>query len=254
MTVNNLYTLQKRIDRFFDSHKYRREEVRMLIEELNKLGRVAVFGGMLRDLAFAGNNFFSSDVDLVVDFSDTGQLTKVISNYKFKVNSFGGCRVFLKKWTVDIWELKNTWAFKNGHVEPANFQKLISTTFFNWDAIVYMYKERNIFCKENYLRDMNEKLLDINLEENPNNLGATVRAIRFIYYYEARVSPRLSRFIYENLEKYGIKDIYLYQIKNKNNKIVSEKDLNYIKDEICCYCNSNCTNPFSLPDRQFRLF
>jgi len=253
MIVKDLSSLQKRIERFFASYKFNREEVRFLVDDLRKVGVVAIFGGMLRDLALGGNKFFSSDVDLVIELSDSNRLLKIISNYDYNINAFGGYRIFLNKWRVDLWDIKETWAFKQHHAELTDLKSLLSTTFFNWDAIVYRFDTKEIYCHDKYLEELNNRYLDINLEQNPNELGSFVRALRLIYHYNANVSPRLINFICKSFNKHDIREIYEYQIRKDRAKMLSEETLIFIKEEIYHHCESSCNGPFTLPDKQAQL-
>ena len=163
MIVKDLTSLQKRIERFFSSNKFKREEVRFFVDDLRNVGVVAIFGGMIRELALGGNKFFRSDVDLVIESTESNLLFEIISRYDHSINAFGGYRVFLNKWRVDVWNLKETWAFKHNYAEQKNFKSLLLTTFFNWDAIIYRFDTKEIYCDEKYLEELNNRYLDIKI-------------------------------------------------------------------------------------------
>ena len=78
---------------------------------------VLLFGGMLRDLSLVGNVGFKSDIDLVIDTEEDESLDYLLKTYSAKRNKFGGYRLCLSKWKVDIWMLKSTWAFREGYVK-----------------------------------------------------------------------------------------------------------------------------------------
>ena len=59
--------LDKKIRYFLNSHHRGRAEVRKTLAELRLHGRLALVGGMLRDIALFGNAGFNSDLDLVID-------------------------------------------------------------------------------------------------------------------------------------------------------------------------------------------
>ena len=253
MTVKDFTSLQKRIERFFSSQKFSREEVRFLVDDLSRSGSVVVFGGMIRDLALFGNKIFSSDVDLVVNFNDRNKLVEIVSKYNYTVNAFGGYRIFLKKWRVDVWNLRDTWAFKEKYVELNDFKSLLSTTFFNWDAIIYRFDNREIYCDDRYLDELNKRYLDINLEKNPNELGTFVRTLKFVYYYNACVSKQMLNYIFNKFKNYAIEEICQYQIRNGRSKLLSEENLFFIRDEIFRHYESNSNGSFTLPERQAQL-
>ena len=104
-TANNLNTLKKRVLRFFESPK--RAEVKHLVRVLSKGGEVLVFGGLLRDIALYGGDSFNSDIDLVVDCSPA-MLFDFFEKAapSAKKNHFGGYRVKVGGWSIDVWPIK----------------------------------------------------------------------------------------------------------------------------------------------------
>jgi predicted nucleotidyltransferase len=78
-------------------------------------GDVYLFGGVLRDLALYGKKGFKSDIDLVVE-GDWSDLVSYIDHIGARKNKFGGYRLIVGEWPVDIWNAEETWAIKQGHV------------------------------------------------------------------------------------------------------------------------------------------
>src|SRR6266852_4854476 len=89
---------------------------------------MVVFGGVLRDLVLYGPAKRPRDIDIVVDCSPD-DLRSWLSSFPFQETRFGGLRIHFRKWSFDIWPLRNTWAFAAGHME-ATFENLPKTTFF----------------------------------------------------------------------------------------------------------------------------
>src|SRR5690554_5107071 len=73
------------------------------------MGNVYLFGGVLRDLALFGTRGFCSDIDLVVDEGwDT--CVPFLEHLGARKNKFGGYRLWVAGWPVDIWSAEETWA------------------------------------------------------------------------------------------------------------------------------------------------
>lgn len=253
MMVNDFSALKKRIGRFLDSKKFERGEVFELIELIHKAGRVAIFGGMLRDLCIGGNLFFDSDVDLVFEPHEKTNLELLLKNYKYELNSFGGYRIYLKKWQVDIWNIENTWAFKKNIVENEGFKSLVKTTFFNWDAIVYEIDSGSIHTAEGYLKNLQERYLDINMIDNPNILSTLVRALRMMIKLNARLSPRLRDFLCENFVKYSAEDIGVYEQQKYWKSTLTIEIISDIYLKIESHKINHKNDAFELPCNQFIL-
>ncbi len=253
MIVNDFSALKKRIGRFLNSKKFERDEVFDLMELSQKLGRVAIFGGMLRDLCIGGNRFFDSDVDLVFEQHDSGNLESLLKEYKHKLNAFGGYRIQLKKWHVDIWNIENTWAFKNDLVKMDGFKSLTKTTFFNWDAIVYEVDNGEIHSSENYLLNLHERYLDINLIDNPNTLGSVVRALRMMIKLNAKLSPALRDYVLDNMEKFDSDVIISYEKQKYWRATLSSEIISNILFNLRYHRANQLSDAFELPSKQYIL-
>ena len=184
--------LRRRLSCFLGDAREGRRSVGELIGQLERFGEVAIVGGMLRDLLLKDRyGAFSADVDLVVDAPDTPALRAVLEGHGATMNRFGGFALGTA-WKSDVWLLGNTWAKVAGHRPVSRIEDLLETTFFNWDAVIYSPSRRRIVCRPGYLDDLDGRMLDINLEANPNPLGSCVRTLRAAVQWGATVSPRLA--------------------------------------------------------------
>ena len=192
----------------------------------------ALFGGVLRDLVRRSPADFTSDIDVVVsDWSrfeaalqhaidetrshavvslrrrtPLGFCADISAGGPYTVNplgqtKYGGSRYLInERWRLDVWGLGTTWAFRNGFVNHVAFSRLIDTTFFNWDAIAFDPMSDRLYCHPKYFEDIETKRLDINLIDNPNPLGNSVRALRYILAWNAHLSPRLASYVGQQIQ------------------------------------------------------
>jgi hypothetical protein len=188
--------LKARADYFFRSRNRARGEVASFASRMAELGPVVVIGGMLRDLYLGGNRNFVSDVDLVVDPTSLSEFDRVLAQFEARKNRFGGYALKLARWRIDIWPLERTWAAVHGYVDVRDATDLLKVTFFDWDAITYQCDKKSINCEEHYFTKVDSRILDINLEPNPNPLGNAVRALRYAWRWNAKLAPRLARHVY----------------------------------------------------------
>ncbi|BCI67514.1 hypothetical protein AAJCM20276_21380 [Acetobacter aceti] len=158
---------------------------------------------MLRDLLLKDNYAgFRSDVDLVVDAPDCDAFRKLMSDYGAVENRFGGYALSTE-WKADVWLLPRTWAHVAGYRQVAQLGDLLETTFFNWDAILYSLTKKKIMYKEGYLDNLDKRVLDINLEQNPNRVGSCVRTLRAVLTWGGIITPRLAQFAVEVIDEVG---------------------------------------------------
>src|SRR5262245_31728529 len=107
--------LKKRIDRFLTAPQYG-PELAGVMGCLSTLGRVAVFGGTLRDLALHGTAARPRDIDLVVEGESEAHLFHFLGRYRPTRNRFGGFRFKVDRWSFDVWRVEDTWAVRQGLV------------------------------------------------------------------------------------------------------------------------------------------
>lgn len=244
--------LKKRLMRFWNTEQRSRNALQSFVSHIEQAGTVGVFGGMVRDFAGSGVKHFNSDIDLVVATGDPDHLKWLLSGRNSTQNRFGGWRLCVDKWLIDVWASSNTWAFSQRYVEhTGNLDELPQTTFFNWDAAVFEIKNKNLHLIDDYILSINSGILDINLPENPNPFGMVFRTWNFMRQGDISISPRLTFYINNVIEK-DEKLIAEYGRSKKYNSFTRKEFINF-KREIHKQVEYFPLLPFSLPSRQLRL-
>lgn len=170
----------------------------ILATKFEPLGRVAIIGGLVRDIARKGKVGFRSDIDLVID-ADPAHVAALAAELDATPNRFGGYASVHPHWKVDFWSLPNTWASAVGLVRTDKLADLVGTTFFDCDAICYEVKERKVHALPGYLERLAGRSIDINLLPNPTIDGNLLRAARRILLWHYRPGPALRAFIEREL-------------------------------------------------------
>jgi hypothetical protein len=189
-------TLRDRVKHVLFSRRYAGEPTKTVLNAIANLGSIAVFGGLLRDLSLDPPSPALSDIDLVIATDSPQLLGERLDSLHPTRNRYGGYKVSQGEWTFDIWPLGETWAFKNGLVPAGGFRDLIHTTFFNWDAIVFELLSETFYSLPNYFKDLNARLLEINLEATANPTGNAVRALRLLRSRRAHWGPHLAHYMH----------------------------------------------------------
>ncbi|TBW10998.1 hypothetical protein E0E50_09255 [Azotobacter chroococcum subsp. isscasi] len=232
--ARNEEILKKRISRFFKSSEAGRAELYSLISSLRMAGDVILFGGVLRDIALYGTKKFNSDIDLVIDCSPQS-LSDLIKNKSISAtqNKFNGYRTEAGGWSIDFWPIESTWAFANNKVTLEGKKSLLNTTITNWDSIIYSFKENKIICSKNYFTDLQSGLLDIILEENPNQIGALIRILKSIYDKNARViTSKTAKYICDELKKWTKEEIIDWQVNQLQKVYFTESDIKELEEKL----------------------
>ncbi|MCQ4262139.1 hypothetical protein CXK91_14730 [Stutzerimonas stutzeri] len=249
----NRQAFKKRVIRFFESPK--RSDVANFIGRLSSLGEVLVFGGVLRDIALFGAKKFNSDIDLVVDCSVT-DLSDFFAaeNAVFNRNKFGGYRVEVGGWAVDVWSIRETWAFKHGYVLYEGRESLLLTTVMNWDAVAFSFKDKQIISCPAYLDCLRMGELEVVLTENPNQVGVLIRVIRAICDKRAKIlMPRVLKYLKRELPRWTSGQVVAAQIELFGKIYLSEFDFYTFREEILSLREDLFGSPVSLKGRNLSL-
>ena len=193
-------------------------------------GNVYLFGGVLRDLAMFGRKGFSSDIDLVVD-GDWTHLRHYLKELDASVTRFGGFRLMVDGWPVDLWAAKDTWAIQQGLVQYSSILSLTRTTILNWDAVLFNWSTKRVLCKRDYFAQIYSRTMDIVLPENPNPLRAAVRAFRHLCMNDAReITVKAARYLGDAAQRYSKNTIVESEDLNYNNRVIDPAVIQFFGD------------------------
>lgn len=193
--------LKRRIDDFLwhdDSMPMARLR-RLLADQFIEMGRVAIIGGFVRDMARHGRDSFRSDIDLVIE-APRSEVEKLAIKLQARPNQFGGYAYQHPHWKVDFWALENTWAVVQGHVEADRLEDLVHSTFFDCDAVLYDLTNKKVLAAEGYFERLARNQIEINLRPTPSADGNVLRAVRRVFCWGAQPGPKLHDFILETLD------------------------------------------------------
>ena len=184
-------------------------------------GDIYLFGGLIRDIALFGKRGFSSDIDVVVE-GEWKNCISYLESLKASKNKFGGYRLEISGWPIDIWNAEETWAIKQGLVEYTGIASLTNTTVLNWDAILMNWRTRNFIYRDHYLEQLQKRVLDIVLFDNPDELGMTVRIFRHLVSKDARkITVNSVIFLAEISAKYDYETIKKREISSYGNSMIT---------------------------------
>lgn len=194
--------LAERVARYVDTNSSLSD--RNLNQTLNSIfgdkSKKIIIGGLVRDLARGGITNRQFDVDVVLDMSPE-EVETIAYDSSAIPNRFGGFGTLKDGWKIDYWALSTTWAHRSGYSKLYFAVDIIDTTFFNVDAVAFDIKHRRVYMHDNYLDDLRDRLLEIELEPNPSIAGNLVRAVRRLKMWNYRCGPKLASFLKAHVNK-----------------------------------------------------
>lgn len=207
-------------------------EAEKLIQQLEKTGELLLFGGVVRE--YIDNRFqrLPRDFDIVVNKANQGtDLDSVLIDFDFKKNRFDGYKITVDNLEFDIWEIQNTWAFKENKINCSKKDypyNLPETVFLNIDSLAYNLNKRE-FYGDRYRNAMNEKILDVVLYDNPFKELNLLRSIIFKIKYQLNYSKKLVQIIREYIceENNYLNELYKVQFTHYHCEKITKSRLDY---------------------------
>ncbi|OKO50954.1 hypothetical protein ABH17_026920 (plasmid) [Bacillus toyonensis] len=162
------------------------------IESLSEIGELLFFGGSIRDY-YIYNEYknMPRDFDIAVKLNpkNEGLFKTFIEQYEFKKNRFGGYKVRIEGIEFDLWNLQNTWAFKERKLVVGE-QNLIKSVFLSVDGIAYNFNNDTLYDDE-LKRSIENKQINVVLKDNPQKELNLLRALVFKKKYKFELSKDL---------------------------------------------------------------
>ncbi|NLK98934.1 hypothetical protein [Defluviitalea saccharophila] len=204
------------------------------IRELTNVGELLFFGGSIRDICFFRETPpMPRDFDIAIKFKNKDYFNQIINDYKYKINRFGGYKFKISNIEFDVWDLENTWAFKNTDLSPSE-ENLAKSVYLTIDGIVYNFNKERLY-DEIFRDSLSNRSLDIALEKNPQVELNLLRALIFKEKYNLSFSEKLKS-VFKNYINHNsdclIENLYQLQYSHYQKIYFSkekiEKELQYI--------------------------
>ena len=223
------------IEKMLNEYLTKHHPARILFNGLQGLGDMYLIGGVLREIKDNGRIISLRDMDVVIDTLKEKEYENFLRSYSPEINRFGGYRVQCQDLIIDIWLLRQTWAYSTQAIKCSSkdyVQMLPQTVFLNMDAIIYDMKNDKWYDTE-YKKAMETKVLDIILEENPFIELNIVRSFVLKKKYEMVFSNKLREVIRKYVNECVDKEVGaasgLYQAQNKRYKKEVLSQIEYLE-------------------------
>ncbi|MGI1999784.1 hypothetical protein [Shewanella frigidimarina] len=223
-TAKTTKALKQRVERFFVSNNAGRNEVNDILSSLTNVADIYIFGGMIRDICLYGVKKFDSDIDVICTCDRNSLVNALLFNNinVFSENKFGGIRIKQLEWDIDIWCVRDTWAFKKGYIPFVNINSILSTTLMTWDSILYDFNRKQVICDDDYLKDLMLGRLELVLDKTPNEIGSIVRILRAIYGKDAiSIGEKVINMLKNRIGKYSIDELVQYEINSYSKRYLN---------------------------------
>lgn len=219
---------------FVQKHEVR---ARPLADQARDRGwSVFAFGGVPRGLESKGATYVPRDLDLVFDDSHFQEFAEIFAKEVVRRTRFGGLHLLFNGLEIDAWPLSKTWAFREGLVSEAIFERLPETTFLNFDGIVLQFATRPGQARRVYAQGLEKarkrRALDIELEANPFPALCVVRTLRLSAEHQLPITPRLAHYCWTELVRRESAEFLNAQASHYNAIIFNQATLSRIRQRL----------------------
>jgi hypothetical protein len=177
-----------------------------------------LFGGFPRDLAVFGASAEPRDIDIVVERATADDIERSLGAFVRRHTRFGGFALHLYGWDVDIWPVRDTWAFRSLWNRAGSIEELPQTTFLNAEAVLVEVrnphkKERRVI-EQGFFDGIRKRELELNLPANPYPELCVVRALFLALKLDFTLGPRLVKFIVDRADALDAQTLETVQVKH----------------------------------------
>ncbi len=236
---------KKKFKMHLDNLLSREIELKFIFYELfiNK-AKIYVVGGFIRDFLTSRK---SRDLDIMIDI-DPIFLVDIIesSGVFFETNRHNGIKLKFKSFTVDMWCVKENWAFKRKLVKLSEDDILHSIAkgcFYNYDALVYnvLTNNYNIQYFNNFINYNQLDILQkrsIYKQLNPSKEANILRAFYLKKSFNCVFSTNTKNYLFKTIKDFSYKEFSLAKhllntiLKYPKYLSLTEQDIQRYIDEL----------------------
>lgn len=230
--TNNM--IKKKLDRILRENY----PVYSFVEQLSQVSELIFFGGAIRDLYLFNEIKKPRDLDIVlIPKRDKDIIESLIKQYDYKKNRFDGYKLNISDVEIDLWFLENTWAFRENKIKTSK-ENLINSVYLSVDGIAYNYNYEELY-DDVFKNTKSNRLIDIVLEDNPQEELNLVRSLIFKNKYNFNFSERLNNKFAEYLKNDSFFNQKLYEVQLEHYKVekMSYSRIKQETDEILLMLN-----------------
>jgi hypothetical protein len=243
--------LRHALGRFLGTRDNYALECGTFLRDVHRLGHGAyLFGGTLRDLALRNRGVFPRDLDVVVADLTPELLSFLEPNIVGKTR-FGGLKLKTETWQVDIWALKDTWAFRENVGLAADFASLTKTTFLDIQAIAAEVVARpgkgRRFFSSGFYGALATKTIDLNFEDNPYPTLCVLSALLHANRFDYALGSKLVRYIIRYRRSCEMEELELAQRHHYGKVLYTRDTLHQWLDHIESEHRRSASEPLRIP-------
>lgn len=197
------------------------DSVSALLDSCNSVGEAYLFGGLVRD-ALLGSTGVFGDVDIFVSGPLDSEFAQQIARVHRRTN-FGGMRLVVGRYDVDIWELAKSQAFRFERGPEKNVKGLLSTVCFSTDAVAVSLVTGNVLAHESFNRTVKTRVFEFVSSPLSLEILQVVRIARICVKNGVKPNIDVCKYFVAGVESFSIQGLVAAEQKWKGRRLLDER-------------------------------
>lgn len=224
------------------------DTVSLLLKSCNEVGEAFLFGGMVRDLIFGYSGKFG-DLDIFVSGPLDIDFALSLARTSRRTN-FGGIRLVIGKFDVDIWELPKSNAFRMQKGRAVSIPALLDTVCFSTDAVaISLLEPKRVFSTEKFRSTVRSRKFTFVSAPIEVELLQAVRVARLIIKNEVLPDRAVASYFLRAVDLYGWDKLVNAEAKWKGRRVLDSLLIQRVH-ELCVAIVDDGEIPTAVPNEQ----
>lgn len=206
------------------------DSVSALLESCNRIGEAYLFGGVVRD-ALLGSSGVFGDVDIFVSGPVDAESIERISRVSRRTN-FGGMRLVVGRYDVDIWELSKSLAFRFERGAEKSVRGLLSTVCFSTDAVAVSLVSGNVLADSRFNKTVNSRVFGFVSKPFALEKLQVVRIARICVKNGVKPDREVCKYFVDGVDFFGVDELVKAEQKWKGRRLLDGRIVRVI-DQWC---------------------
>lgn len=197
------------------------DSVNALLESCNSVGEAYLFGGQVRDALLGAIGAFG-DVDIFVSGPLDPEFAERVSRIHRRTN-FGGMRLVIGRYDVDIWELTKSHAFRYERGPEKSVRGLLSTVCFSTDAVAVSLLSGRVLADSSFNRTAKSRVFEFVSKPSSLEILQVVRIARLCVKNGVRPDAEVCQYFVDGLRSFGVDGLVVAEQKWKGRRLLDER-------------------------------
>jgi len=206
------------------------DDLESFIGILNATGEAYLFGGAPRDVAFGAGRLVN-DLDIFVSGPVDIEQIRSVGTFVKRTN-FGGFRLVIGKYEVDVWELDKSYAFRFDASSYISTRNLLNSVCFSTDGIALSLKSGRSTVTSAFLASLRDRRLDFVVPPPSLEPVVAARIARLALKLELGLTPAVASYFVECVDEIGVPSLIDAEARWGRHRMLNEMSMEQVKLEI----------------------